>query len=417
MTITATEAYEAMLEHHKRLGEELGGRADAVSAAVAAGRPFGAAVAGLIAYLAGEVLPHAAAEEKTIYPAAARAGLSGTVEEMIAEHVTLSSASARLAAVTDGPAAAGQARQIAALFTAHAARENDVLLPALLDDKSADLAALLEQMHGSAGHQQAHDHAAAPAAAGQAADPQATVVSLFLQAAAALARAGEADRACKIAASAWAALRDARPDLAVKVTAALHGLARRVGEGPDRRGTAASQTRPPHGATRSWTSATWRRRGGMRRSSAPTVIWRRARGSCSSTTTTLSRCGTSSKPSTPASSPGMYLESGPDVWRVRIGRPAAAARGEAGTDTADTPDGDTEEPDLDVRQVSHAQRHGLIFTAYRALRPGAGFVLVNDHDPRPLRYRFEAERAGQFTWDYLQSGPDVWRVRIGRVGA
>jgi hemerythrin HHE cation binding domain-containing protein len=76
-TITATQAYEAMLEHHKRLGEELSGRTDAVSSAVAAGRPYGTAVADLIAYLAEEVLPHAAAEEKTIYPASS-AALAGS---------------------------------------------------------------------------------------------------------------------------------------------------------------------------------------------------------------------------------------------------------------------------------------------------------------------------------------------------
>ena len=148
MTITATEAYEAMLAHHRMLGEELAGRADAVSKAVAAGDPHGAAVAGLIAYLAGEVLPHAAAEEKTIYPAAAaHADMVGMVGEMIAEHVTLSAIGARLAALTDGAAAAEQAQRIAGLFTAHAARENDVLLPALLADESADLAGLLDQMH------------------------------------------------------------------------------------------------------------------------------------------------------------------------------------------------------------------------------------------------------------------------------
>jgi uncharacterized protein (DUF2249 family) len=92
------------------------------------------------------------------------------------------------------------------------------------------------------------------------------------------------------------------------------------------------------------------------------------------------------------------------------------ARGEAGTGTTDTTD-DAAEPELDVRQVSHAQRHGLIFTAYRALKPGRGFVLVNDHDPRPLRYQFEAQYAGDYTWGYLESGPTVWRVRIGRAGA
>jgi uncharacterized protein (DUF2249 family)/iron-sulfur cluster repair protein YtfE (RIC family) len=318
-TITAIDAYEAMLEHHKRLGEGLAGRAGAVSGAVAAGRPYGAAVADLVAYLAEEVLPHAAGEEQTIYPAAAvHADLAGMVGEMIAEHVTLSALGARFATLTDGPAAAGQAQQIAGLFTAHAAKENDVLLPALLADRSVDLAGLLAQMHDHA----RHEAVSAPAAASRPEDAPAAVVSLLLQAAAALARAGEADRACTIAASAWAALRDARPDLAVRVTAALHGLARRVGE-----------------------------------------------------------------------SPGGSAGREPD---------AAAAR---------------EDPVLDVRDLAPARRHETIFSAYRDLVPGAGFVLVNDHDPKPLRYQFEAEHAGQFTWDYLEAGPTAWRVRIGRAGA
>ena len=59
----------------------------------------------------------------------------------------------------------------------------------------------------------------------------------------------------------------------------------------------------------------------------------------------------------------------------------------------------------------------MIFTTYQALRPGAGFVLVNDHDPVPLRYQFEAEYPGEFTWDYLETGPGAWRVRIGRPAA
>ena len=73
--------------------------------------------------------------------------------------------------------------------------------------------------------------------------------------------------------------------------------------------------------------------------------------------------------------------------------------------------------DLDVRDLPPAQRHTTIFDAYRALLPGTGFVLVNDHDPKPLRYQFEAEHAGEFTWDCLEAGPGAWRVRIGRAGA
>ena len=39
---------------------------------------------------------------------------------------------------------------------------------------------------------------------------------------------------------------------------------------------------------------------------------------------------------------------------------------------------------------------------------------MNDHDPVPLRYQFEAERAGAFEWEYLAQGPEEWRVTISR---
>ncbi|TIV25082.1 MAG: DUF2249 domain-containing protein, partial [Mesorhizobium sp.] len=49
------------------------------------------------------------------------------------------------------------------------------------------------------------------------------------------------------------------------------------------------------------------------------------------------------------------------------------------------------------------------------LAPGRKFVLVNDHDPKPLYYQLEAEHPQQFSWTYLERGPEVWRVEIGRL--
>ena len=72
---------------------------------------------------------------------------------------------------------------------------------------------------------------------------------------------------------------------------------------------------------------------------------------------------------------------------------------------------------LDVRSEPPARRHELIFDTYNGLAPSKGFVLVNDHDPKPLWYQFEAEHAGAYSWDYLEQGPGVWRVRIGRPEA
>jgi uncharacterized protein (DUF2249 family)/hemerythrin-like domain-containing protein len=76
---------------------------------------------------------------------------------------------------------------------------------------------------------------------------------------------------------------------------------------------------------------------------------------------------------------------------------------------------DVTEATLDVRPVPAARRHPLILDTFEALRSGQAFTLVNDHDPKPLFYQFQAEHPGKFTWTYLERGPEVWRVRIGRA--
>jgi len=58
-------------------------------------------------------------------------------------------------------------------------------------------------------------------------------------------------------------------------------------------------------------------------------------------------------------------------------------------------------------------KHPAIFGLFDSLRPGEAFVLLNDHDPKPLRFQFDAQRPAGFTWDYLEAGPQEWRVRIG----
>jgi uncharacterized protein YeaO (DUF488 family)/iron-sulfur cluster repair protein YtfE (RIC family) len=158
MAMTAAQACETMRAHHRALREQLAARAGAVSGAVASGGPYEAAVGRFIAYLAGMVLPHAAAEEKTIYPLAeGHAELAAMIGEMTAEHITLSAAGSRLAVLTDGRAAAGQAMQIAELFATHATKENDVLFPVLLKHGSPDLASALGRLHGSTEYMEQHE--------------------------------------------------------------------------------------------------------------------------------------------------------------------------------------------------------------------------------------------------------------------
>lgn len=70
---------------------------------------------------------------------------------------------------------------------------------------------------------------------------------------------------------------------------------------------------------------------------------------------------------------------------------------------------------IDVRTLVPHERHGLVFCTFDHLEDGEGFLLINNHDPQPLLFRFEATRPGKFNWEYLEKGPDVWLVRINRT--
>ncbi len=69
---------------------------------------------------------------------------------------------------------------------------------------------------------------------------------------------------------------------------------------------------------------------------------------------------------------------------------------------------------LDVRELQPKERHQKIFGTFKGLKPGESFVLVNDHEPKPLLYQFQAEHHGEFDWWVLEQGPQVWRVVIGK---
>jgi uncharacterized protein (DUF2249 family) len=72
---------------------------------------------------------------------------------------------------------------------------------------------------------------------------------------------------------------------------------------------------------------------------------------------------------------------------------------------------------IDVRAIAPRDRHTTIFSRFHSLQPGQALELVNDHDPRPLYYQMQAQLPNTFTWTYLQSGPELWRVSIGKTAA
>jgi uncharacterized protein (DUF2249 family) len=240
----------AIRDHHARLARTMADHALTVRRSIDRLASSADPQAAMVAFSVGEVLPHALAEERTLYAAGAELPQTRLLAgAMTREHAILRGLVGDLEKARTPGEAAGAATALDALFQAHLEKENDVLLPALID-AGVDLASLLEGMHEILGEE---EHAA----------PQ------------------EHQCACG---------------------------------GHDAPGTA-----------------------------APAV-----------------------------------------------------------------------EGELDARAVPHDRRHEQIFAAFRALTPGTAFTLVNDHDPKPLRHQFAERFPGEYTWDYVQSGPSVWRVRIGR---
>lgn len=71
--------------------------------------------------------------------------------------------------------------------------------------------------------------------------------------------------------------------------------------------------------------------------------------------------------------------------------------------------------ELDIRPVQPKEKHPTIFATFDNLLNGETFQLINDHDPMPLYYQFNAERPDQFSWEYVEKGPEVWKVNISKL--
>jgi len=70
---------------------------------------------------------------------------------------------------------------------------------------------------------------------------------------------------------------------------------------------------------------------------------------------------------------------------------------------------------VDARLYEPKDKHPTIFKTFEGLKKGEKMELINDHDPKPLYYQMSAEIPGQFEWEYLEEGPEVWRVSIKKL--
>ncbi|HET9746372.1 MAG TPA: iron-sulfur cluster repair di-iron protein [Chitinophagaceae bacterium] len=69
---------------------------------------------------------------------------------------------------------------------------------------------------------------------------------------------------------------------------------------------------------------------------------------------------------------------------------------------------------LDVTTLEPKLKHQTIFQQFDQLAEGESLTIYNDHDPKPLYYQLLNERGNIFSWQYVEEGPEWWKVRIGK---
>ena len=154
-------AVEAVREHHAELAGRLAAHTEHLLRMVAAAdsAAFGQARAAAAEFCAEQLLPHAAAEEAGLYPAAgALPQTKLLVEAMIAEHRVLEGLVRDLGEATEPPRVAAAAHALRVLFDTHLAKENDLILPAVAADPAVSLTEILAGMHELLGEHAGHEH-------------------------------------------------------------------------------------------------------------------------------------------------------------------------------------------------------------------------------------------------------------------
>jgi len=70
---------------------------------------------------------------------------------------------------------------------------------------------------------------------------------------------------------------------------------------------------------------------------------------------------------------------------------------------------------LDLRPMPAFERHEKSFQIWETLKTGEILRIINDHNPKPLYYQFEAEYKGKYEWEDEQEDPKDWIVKIKRI--
>lgn len=142
------EAVEAIKNHHAELAGRVAVLTEAMVSAAEQGRDIEPPRTAAVEFLTAELMPHAAAEEEHLYPAAARTDRARLlIESMIAAHRIIGTLVEQIRSESSPVRAVAAANTLRVLFDAHLTDENDRILAVVAADPEVSLAEVTHGMH------------------------------------------------------------------------------------------------------------------------------------------------------------------------------------------------------------------------------------------------------------------------------
>jgi uncharacterized protein (DUF2249 family) len=145
--LTDRAACAQMVAHHAALQRHLGEYSRALHNDAKAGTVFEARRDALVTFIVDEILPHARVEEAVLYKKALEEQDAAFIDAMVLDHDYLAERTQLLAKADNRFEAIAAAQAIYDVFALHVSKENDILLPRLLESNRVNLASLLQLMH------------------------------------------------------------------------------------------------------------------------------------------------------------------------------------------------------------------------------------------------------------------------------
>ncbi|NLK43523.1 MAG: DUF2249 domain-containing protein [Tissierellia bacterium] len=56
----------------------------------------------------------------------------------------------------------------------------------------------------------------------------------------------------------------------------------------------------------------------------------------------------------------------------------------------------------------------VVLRSFDQLPVGEKMILINDTDPSHVFNELEEKRFGKFEWEYIEEGPEVWKVSLAK---